>query len=73
MLDRASFGDDGRVSRDVRASDAERELTVERLQRAMGEGRLDADEFEQRVTAAYTAATRGQLADLTRDLPGHLW
>ena len=61
------------MSQDVRASDAERELTVERLQRAMGEGRLDSDEFERRVAAAYTAATRGELADLTRDLPGNLW
>ena len=63
-----------RVSgRDVRASDGERELVVERLQRAMGQGRLATDEFEQRAAAAYAATTRGELADLTRDLPGHLW
>jgi hypothetical protein len=58
---------------DVRASDAERELVVERLQRAVGNGRLTVDEFEQRAAAAYAATTRGQLAELTKDLPGHLW
>jgi hypothetical protein len=61
------------VQRDVRASDAERELTVERLQRAMETGRLTLDEFDERAAGAYAARTRGELADLTRDLPGHLW
>jgi hypothetical protein len=61
------------VQRDVRASDAERELTVERLRRAVGNGRLSVEEFDERATAAYAARTRGELADLTRDLPGHLW
>ena len=61
------------MERDVRASDTERELTVERLNRAMGSGRLTVDEFDERVRAAYAARTRGELADLTRDLPGHLW
>ena len=58
---------------DVRASDAERDLTVERLQRAVGQGRLSMEEFEDRVGVAYAARTRGELAALTRDLPGHLW
>ena len=66
-------GDDGGVSRDVRASDGERELTVERLQRAMSQGRLSIAEYDERVAAAYAATTRGELADLTRDLPGSLW
>lgn len=61
------------MSRDVRASDAERELTVEKLQRSMGQGRLSTDEFDERVAAAYAARTRGELTDLTRDLPGSLW
>jgi len=59
--------------RDVRASDSERELVVERLQRAVGSGRLTVAEFEERVAAAYAATTRGELAELTKDLPGHLW
>ncbi|MEJ2888572.1 DUF1707 SHOCT-like domain-containing protein [Actinomycetospora aeridis] len=59
--------------RDVRASDAERELVVERLHRAVGTGRLTVEEFEERAAAAYAATTRGELAELTKDLPGHLW
>ncbi|GAA4732926.1 DUF1707 SHOCT-like domain-containing protein [Actinomycetospora chibensis] len=61
------------MQRDVRASDAERELTVERLQRAVGNGRLSIEEFDDRAARAYAARTRGELADLTRDLPGSLW
>ena len=61
------------TDRDVRASHAERDLVVERLGRALENGRLDTDEYSARVAAAYVAATRGELADLTRDLPGHLW
>ena len=59
--------------RDVRASDAERDLVVDRLDRALATGRLDPDEYSERVGAAYAARTRGQLADLTADLPGNLW
>ncbi|MDD7938009.1 DUF1707 domain-containing protein [Actinomycetospora lutea] len=59
--------------RDVRASDAERDLVVERLQRAVGNGRLTLAEFDERVAAAYAATTRGELSELTKDLPGHLW
>ena len=61
------------TERDVRASHAERDLTVERLGLAFEHGRLDAEEYSARVETAYTAATRGELADLTRDLPGRLW
>lgn len=61
------------MQRDVRASDAERELVVERLHRAVGNGRLTVEEFDERAAAAYAARTRGELADLTKDLPGHLW
>jgi hypothetical protein len=61
------------VQRDVRASDSERELVIERLHRAVGNGRLTLEEFDERAAAAYAARTRGELADLTKDLPGHLW
>ena len=54
----------------VRASDAEREATVTRLQTAVGEGRIDLDEFGQRVDAAYAATTTGELDALLSDLPG---
>ena len=57
----------------VRASDAERDLAIERLSRAFGQGRLSIEEFDERVTAAQAARTRDELADLTSDLPGRLW
>lgn len=46
---------------------------VERLRRALGDGRLTMEEFDARACAAYEAKTRGELAELTRDLPGSLW
>lgn len=55
----------------VRASDADREAVVVRLQTAVGEGRLDLDEFEQRAGAAYAALTRAELDLLLADLPVH--
>lgn len=44
----------------VRASDADREAVVTRLQSAVGEGRINLDEFGQRADAAdaaYAAVT----------------
>ncbi|SFO61023.1 protein of unknown function [Pseudonocardia ammonioxydans] len=60
-------------SGEVRASDSERGLVVERLARALERRRLSVDEFDTRVSAAYAAVTRAELAELTRDLPGRLW
>ncbi|MFI9585118.1 DUF1707 domain-containing protein [Streptomyces sp. NPDC052236] len=54
---------------EMRASDSERERVAERLRDAVAEGRLDMDEFEQRLDAAYTARTHGDLEPLVRDLP----
>jgi hypothetical protein len=54
----------------VRASDADREAAVTRLQTAVGEGRIDLDEFSQRVDAAYAATTTAELDGLLADLPG---
>ena len=53
----------------VRASDADREAVVARLQKAVGEGRIDLDEFGQRADAAYTAVSRAELDVLLADLP----
>ena len=53
----------------VRASDADREAIVARLQEAVGEGRIDLDEFGQRADAAYAAVTRAELDLLVADLP----
>ncbi|MFI6004556.1 DUF1707 domain-containing protein [Streptomyces sp. NPDC051366] len=53
----------------MRASDADRERVVERLRDAVAEGRIDMEEFEERLEAAYTSRTYAELEPLTRDLP----
>ncbi|WP_406381728.1 DUF1707 domain-containing protein [Streptomyces sp. NBC_01618] len=53
----------------MRASDAERERVAETLREAVAEGRLEMDEFEHRLDAAYKARTHGELEPLLRDLP----
>ncbi|MET7620476.1 DUF1707 domain-containing protein [Streptomyces sp. NPDC005408] len=53
----------------MRASDAEREHIAERLREAVAEGRLDMEEFGQRLDAAYKARTHGELEPLVCDLP----
>jgi hypothetical protein len=53
----------------VRASDAEREAVVARLQTAAGEGRLPLEELADRLERALSAATRPELEVLTADLP----
>ncbi|SNS27148.1 protein of unknown function [Geodermatophilus pulveris] len=53
----------------VRASDADREATVSRLQQAVAQGRIDLTEFGERVEAAYVAGTLDDLAALVADLP----
>ncbi|KOU16193.1 hypothetical protein ADK52_34170 [Streptomyces sp. WM6372] len=54
---------------ELRASDADRDLVVERLRDAVAEGRIDMEEFEERLEAAYTSKTYAELEPLTRDLP----
>ena len=54
---------------DLRASDAERELTVAGLSAHAADGRLDADELEARVEAALSARSTSELARLEADLP----
>jgi hypothetical protein len=61
------------VQRNLRVSDAERQAVARRLERALRDGRLTIIEFDQRVQAAYEAHTRGDLDDLTEDLPPDLW
>ena len=53
----------------IRASDAERDATVERLRDAAGEGRLTLEEFSDRMEQATTARTRTELDQLVTDLP----
>jgi hypothetical protein len=54
----------------LRASDAERSATADILRRHHAEGRLDTTELEERIERCYAAKTRGELAELTADLPG---
>ena len=52
----------------LRASDADREAAAERLRTAALEGRLDAIELDERMTAAYAARWCSELAELTADV-----
>src|SRR5919206_178586 len=45
---------------EMRVSDREREAVAEQLREHAAEGRLDPDELEERLTAAYAARTRGR-------------
>jgi Domain of unknown function (DUF1707) len=53
----------------VRVGDQDRDRAAQRLQAAFAEGRLDDDEFDQRMRAALTARTSAELDRLTEDLP----
>ena len=56
----------------IRVSDAERTATVTRLQYALVEGRLDLEETDERVTAAFAARYDSDLELLLADLPPHV-
>jgi hypothetical protein len=53
----------------MRASEAERETAVRDLRGHAAVGRLEMDELEERVGAAFAARTREELAALSGDLP----
>ncbi|MFE0516705.1 DUF1707 domain-containing protein [Streptomyces sp. NPDC058964] len=53
----------------MRASHADRDRTVDALTIAAGDGRLTAEELDERVEAALTARTLDELAGLVADLP----
>ncbi|MGD0557565.1 MAG: DUF1707 domain-containing protein [Streptosporangiaceae bacterium] len=53
----------------MRASDADRDLAVDILRVAAGEGRLTAAELDERLETALTARTISELVTLTADLP----
>jgi TM2 domain-containing membrane protein YozV len=54
----------------VRIGNSEREAAVKALGEHFAEGRLDPEEYEERVAAAYAARTNQDLAPLFKDLPG---
>jgi len=53
----------------LRISDKERHEVAEVLREAAGEGRIDLEELDQRLEAAYAARTYADLVPLTADLP----
>ncbi|MCK2240815.1 MULTISPECIES: DUF1707 SHOCT-like domain-containing protein [unclassified Crossiella] len=54
---------------EMRVSDAERDLIAQRLNQAVGEGRITLTEYNERVGLAYAALTRGELDRVVADLP----
>ncbi|MFS3128032.1 DUF1707 domain-containing protein [Nocardioides sp. Bht2] len=52
-----------------RISDADRHQVAEVLRRAAGEGRLDLDELDERLDAAYAAKVYADLPPILADLP----
>ncbi|MGW1214179.1 DUF1707 SHOCT-like domain-containing protein [Streptomyces sp. NPDC002499] len=54
---------------ELRASHMDRDRVVDVLRVAAGDGRLTSEELDERVEAALTARTLGELAVLTTDLP----
>jgi hypothetical protein len=66
-------GHGGLTSRDsgpgLRVSDSERDLVATELGEHFQAGRLDQSEFDERLTFALRARTRGDLAGLLADLP----
>lgn len=59
----------GIARNDLRASHQDRDRIVEVLRVAAGDGRLTAEELDQRLETALTARTYGELATLVSDLP----
>jgi Domain of unknown function (DUF1707) len=60
----------GEVARsELRASHEDRDQVVEVLRVAAGDGRLTAEELDERLELAMTARTYGELAKLVSDLP----
>jgi hypothetical protein len=53
----------------LRASNEDRDQVMDDLRIAGGDGRLDPEQLQQRLQAALTARTYGQLVALINDLP----
>jgi Domain of unknown function (DUF1707) len=58
-----------RTDPNLRAADADREATSERLRHHHAEGRLDTEELQERIDRCYEAKTVGELEQLLTDLP----
>jgi hypothetical protein len=53
----------------LRASQADRERAIDVLKAGFAEGRLDQDEYAERVKQVYVSRTYADLSELTADLP----
>lgn len=62
-------GDEAISPGELRASHEDRDRIADLLRIAAGDGRLTAEELDQRLEQALTARTLGDLAALSRDLP----
>jgi hypothetical protein len=69
MYEDSTHGVHARLDPNLRAADADREATSERLRRHHAEGRLDTEEFQERIDRCYQAKTVGELEQLVTDLP----
>ena len=56
----------------MRASDSDRDRVAETLSKAFAEGRLQPEEYRERLDGVFASLTFGELEQYTRDLPGHL-
>jgi uncharacterized integral membrane protein len=55
---------------EMRAGDADRQAVADRLKAALDEGRLDLNEYDERLQKTYAAKTYADLDGLLDDLPG---
>jgi hypothetical protein len=62
-------GMEGQDPSRLRISDEDRHQVAELLRHAAGEGRIDLEELDERLEAAYAAKTYGELVPITADLP----
>jgi hypothetical protein len=53
----------------IRVSDADRERVADRLREHFAQGRLSSEELDERISAALTAKTFGDLRHIMADLP----
>lgn len=56
--------------REIRISDADRERAAQRLNRALGEGRITVEELQERLATVYAARYGADLVPPLADLPG---
>jgi hypothetical protein len=55
---------------DMRAGDGDRKQVADQLKTALDEGRLDLNEYDERIQRTYAAKTYADLDGLLDDLPG---